>query len=497
MRLDKIIEGIKGTTQLEGRVSVDIKGVACDSRLVREDWLFIAVKGSNFDGGDFIDEAIDRGASAVVLSKLHKNKICTLRRGVTFIFVDNDRKVLSDIAKIFYGDISNKMFLAGITGTNGKTTISYLLEGLFKAVSRETGVIGTVNYRFKDRLIPALNTTPGIIELYSLLNSMYKKGVKNCVLEVSSHSLDQGRVDGFLFDVAVFTNLTNEHLDYHKDIKHYLHSKMKLFEKIKKGGHAIINIDDGYANDIIEKVRLNKDVNIVTYGIEKKADVYAKDIDFGSLGLMFKLCSRFHRGAVNVNSSLIGRHNVYNILAAASCALTMGVDLSDIATAMKGISNLPGRLEKIECGQDFLVFVDYAHTEHGLQNVLKALRELEPKRLFTVFGCGGNRDVSKRPGMGRISHELSDKVFITSDNPRNEDPRDIIEHILSGIRSDNNNFTVEIDRFKAIELALEEATKGDIVLIAGKGHETYQIFKDVTLPFDDREVVKKILHSKL
>ena len=489
MRLKRILKNLDGLKGIEGETSLEINGLACDSKAVRDGFLFVAVRGSRFNGADFIDEAIQRGAKAIILESDNK-KAYAFKRGSTFIYTDDARRALSQSSMAFYGDISAKMRLIGVTGTNGKTTTTYLLERLFNKIGEDTGVIGTINYRFGDRLIPAVNTTPGVLELYSLLSSMRKQGIKNSIIEVSSHSLEQGRVGTLGFDIAVFTNLTSEHMDFHKDMKSYLSSKMKLFSKIKQDGHAVINKDDASSGDIIKRVSSEKKARVLTYGISDTADVRAQDIRFSFQGLEFKLC---HKECIDIRSKLIGRHNVYNILASASCGIAMGIAMKDIARAVEEVSGLPGRLEKIDCGQDFLVFVDYAHTENGLESVLKTLRELEPKRLLVVFGCGGDRDRSKRPNMGRVSSELSDKMFITSDNPRNEDPMRIIDEITSGIGTKNNNYIIELDRFKAIDLALKEAKRGDIVLVAGKGHETYQIFKNTTLPFDDREVIKRIL----
>jgi UDP-N-acetylmuramoyl-L-alanyl-D-glutamate--2,6-diaminopimelate ligase len=494
MKLKMILQGISEMRKIQGKESLEIKGLSCDSKVVKEGYLFIAVRGSRFNGADFINEAIDRGAKAVILES-EENKSHIFKRGITFIYVENARLALAQACKVFYGDISSNMRLVGITGTNGKTTTTYLVESLFNKIGEKVGVIGTINYRFGDRLIPALNTTPGALELYSLLDSIYRKDIRNCILEVSSHSLEQGRVDTLNFDIAVFTNLTNEHLDFHKNLENYLASKMKLFTKIKEGGFAIINKDDSSSEKIIENIKKEKKANIITYGIGKGADVYAKDINISLQGLKFRLCHR-DGDSIEIKSELIGQHNVYNILAASACGVSIGMVLEEIASAIEKVWFLPGRLEKVDCGQDFLVFVDYAHTENGLENVLKALRLVRPRRLLVVFGCGGDRDRSKRPKMGKISSELCDKIFITSDNPRGEEPKDIIKEIIDGISTKKDNFVVEVDRFKAIELALEEAREGDIVLVAGKGHETYQIFKDITVPFDDREVVRRILRSQ-
>ena len=492
MRLKDLIKDLRGLRKIEGKVSLQIKGLASNSKKLKEGDLFVAVKGPRSDGALFIDEAINRGARAVVLESQPKDGR-VFRRGVTFIYVDDAKAALSLIARKFYKDISGKLCLVGVTGTNGKTTVTYLLENLFKENSEKVGVIGTINYRFGNRMIPALNTTPGILDLYSLFENMRKDDVKKCILEVSSHSLDQGRVDGLSFDAAIFTNLSSEHMDYHKNIEDYFTAKLKLFSKIKKGGHAVVNADDFYSKNIIDTVLKEKNAKVVTYGIKHKADVCAEGIKISLEGIIFKLCSKISpKVSFEVVSPLIGRHNVYNILACAATGIAMSMDPDKIKKAIEDFTGLPGRLEKIDSGQDFLVFVDYAHTENGLENVLKTLKELKPRRLLTVFGCGGDRDKGKRSDMGKVSSIFSDKTFITSDNPRSEEPMDIAGEIAEGI-SDKNNYSIEIDRFKAIQKALKEAEKGDIVLVAGKGHETYQIFKDTTVPFDDREVIRKVL----
>jgi len=510
VKLKKIIDNLTGIIKVEGRVNFEITGIACDSKAVRPGYLFAALKGSKVNGADFIDEAIERGAGAILLDAGDEG---IFKRGGAFIYVKDSKPALAQACQAYFGDISGKMRIVGVTGTNGKTTITYLLESLFKSMGEEAGVIGTVNYRFGRRLIPAVNTTPGSLELYSLLSGMRKKKIKNCVMEVSSHSLALGRTDTLKFDAAIFTNLTREHLDFHKDMEDYLNAKLKLFEKIKKGGFAVINTDDPAAAKVMEKVKSEGMANIITYGIDSEADVTAKDINLSRGGIKFRLfvSSRLSpplqqwRGSleqyssseveknIEIQSNLIGRHNIYNILASIGAGLAIGMDLKDIAKGVDTMKGLPGRLESVACGQNFSVYVDYAHTEDGLENVLKSLRELKPGKLISVFGCGGNRYRFKRPGMGRISTELSDTVFITSDNPRNEEPMDIINEITKGIDSKKDNYAVEPDRFIAIKKALAGAHAGDIVLVAGKGHETYQIFKDTTIPFDDREVVKRIL----
>ena len=502
MKLKKIIDNLDGVIKVEGKTNLEITGIACDSKAVKPGYLFVALKGSRVNGADFIDDAIGRGACAIMLDNGDKG---IFQRGDTFIYTKDARLGLSQASQAFFGDLSAKMRLVGVTGTNGKTTITYLMESMFQSKGEAVGVIGTVNYRFGRRLIPAVNTTPSSLELYSLLSGMHKEKIKNCIMEISSHSLEQRRVETLQFDAAVFTNLTREHLDFHKNMDEYLNAKLKLFSKIKKDGAAIINIDDPASEKIIQKVKAEGKAKIITYAIDREADIRALDINLSCKGSDFRIrhCEalpnvviarpKAEAISINIESYLIGRHNIYNILAAVGAGLAIGMSFEDIKKGIEALKTLPGRLESVGCGQNFSVYVDYAHTEDGLEKVLKSLRELKPARLITVFGCGGNRDRSKRPAMGKISTELSDTVFITSDNPRTEDPKDIINEITKGINPAKNNYIIEPDRFNAIKKAVLEAGDGDIVLVAGKGHETYQIFKDTTIPFDDREVVKRIL----
>lgn len=494
MKLKKIIDNLDGVVKVEGKTNLEITGIACDSKAVKPGYLFVALKGSRVNGADFIDDAIERGACAIMLDA-GDNGI--FKRGDTFIYAKDSRLGLSQACQAFFGDLSAKMRLVGVTGTNGKTTITYLMESMFQSKDEAVGVIGTVNYRFGRRLIPAVNTTPSSLELYSLLSGMRKEKIKNCIMEISSHSLEQKRVETLQFDAAVFTNLTREHLDFHKNMDEYLNAKLKLFSKIKNGGAAIINIDDPASEKIIQKVKAEGKAKIITYAIDREADIRALDIKLSCAGLKFNLGvaerALASSAPVEIESSLIGRHNIYNILAAIGAGISLGMNLTDIKKGVEALKTLPGRLESVGCGQNFSVYVDYAHTEDGLEKVLKSLRELKPAKLITVFGCGGNRDRTKRPSMGKISTELSDIVFITSDNPRTEDPKDIINEITGGISPAKNNYKIEPDRFHAIRKAMLASGDGDIVLVAGKGHETYQIFKDTTIPFDDREVVKRIL----
>ncbi len=391
------------------------------------------------------------------------------------------------MAAEFYGNPSEKIKVVGITGTNGKTTLSYLLEAILKEANKIPAVIGTINYRFKDKVIPSKNTTPGPIELQSMLSDMHGSGVDYCLMEVSSHALDQNRTKGIKFSSAVFTNLTQDHLDYHNTIENYFLAKAKLFTDLSSDAFAIVNSDDPFG------LRINglSSCEIVNYGIYNKADIIAGNIEFGISHTKFVL-----RGAgkeIKFKIRLIGLHNVYNILASVSWAIKEGFDLSVIKQAIEGFSCVPGRLERIDFKGLFSVYVDYAHTEDALDNVIRALKQLTRGRVIVVFGCGGQRDKIKRPKMGHVVTELADYAVITNDNPRSDDPLEIIEDIKKGIK--RQNYCVIMDRKDAIKKSLSMAGQGDIVLIAGKGHENYQILKDRALEFDDREVVRECLQS--
>ncbi len=502
MKLKELLKGIE-IEKFSGRNSIDIKGLQCDSKRVRPGDLFIALRGTKFDGHDFIEEAIERGASCLVVEDCNCNNCRGALRlpyyynlqkevAASIVEVKDTRKILSELVKSFYSKAIKDIKLVGVTGTNGKTTITYLLESILKSSGTRCGVIGTINYRFLDRIIPAQNTTPGILDIYNLLDQMRKDNIDYCVLEVSSHSLDQGRIDGLLFNSGIFANLTPEHLDYHKTLKDYLDAKVKLFRQVKGDGYSIINIDDAFSGEVIGQV-LKRGLKLLTFGIKNKADAMAEDINESIKGLAFRV--DFCGKKFKISSPLIGLHNVYNILAAFCCAYSLALDFSKIVEGIERLSFVPGRLEKIDSPQGFFIFVDYAHTEDGLKNALLSLRKLCKKKLRVVFGCGGERDRTKRPLMGRLAATLADRVFITSDNPRGEDPETIASEIVNGIPQDKKNFEVIIDREQAIKTAVSESTEEDILLIAGKGHEVFQIFKDRAVPFDDREIVRRILEG--
>ncbi len=483
MRIKQLIETQDTLKTCSNFEDFEVRGISCNSKNVGENFIFVAVKGSREDGNRFIDEAISKGAKAIIVQSA---KAQTSKK-VPFIEVKDVRKALAKLAAEFYGKPSREIKVVGITGTNGKTTVSYLIEALLKEAGATPAVIGTINYRFKDKIIPAKNTSPGPIELQSFLSDMLKEGINYAIVEVSSHALDQNRIEAIDFHSAIFTNLTQDHLDYHKTLKNYFRAKAKLFKDIDSNAFVIINNDDKYAR----KLKKITAARIITYGIENNAEVSAKDIRFDYQHTEFCLLSP--QGKINLRSQLIGRHNVYNILATVAWAQKEGLDLSIIKSAIERLSFVPGRLERIDFDGNFGVFVDYAHTEDALRNIIQTLRCLSCNRLIVVFGCGGERDRTKRPKMGRVVSELSDFAIITNDNPRSEDPEAIIRDIKRGIRK--ANFCVIPERMEAIKKSLSVAKLGDIVLVAGKGHETYQILKDKILHFDDRQAVRECLKS--
>lgn len=483
MKLSELIKNIDKYDIVANSGDFQVKGLSCDSREVMRDFVFVAIKGTHEDGHKFIDSAIERGARAIVLDSLVKNK----PDSVSIIQVKDARRALAQLSSSFWGDPSSKINVVGVTGTNGKTTITYLIEAILKEAKINPAVIGTVNYRIKNKIIPSRNTTPGPVELQPMLSSMIKEGAAYAVMEVSSHALDQGRVEGIKFHSAIFTNLTQDHLDYHLSLENYFLAKTKLFRGLNPESFAIINSDDAYA---VKLKKLTK-AKIVTYGIVNRADVMAEEIkfDIGHTEFMLKTAA----SKKLIRSRLIGRHNVYNILASIAWALKEGLGLSMIESAIAKFNTVPGRLERVESKGKFSIFVDYAHTEDALKNVINTLRPISSGKIIVVFGCGGERDISKRPKMGHIVTELADYAVITNDNPRSEDPDKIINDIRKGISK--NNYCVIPDRKEAIIKSLTLANDNDIILIAGKGHETYQILKDKTISFDDREVVRQCLKS--
>ncbi|MBF0521659.1 MAG: UDP-N-acetylmuramoyl-L-alanyl-D-glutamate--2,6-diaminopimelate ligase [Candidatus Omnitrophica bacterium] len=484
MKLEQLLQGIyKGHLDacFEGR---EISSISCDSRGVTAGTLFVAVDGTQLKGSDFIDSAIEKGAGVIIFGsevpkKNFKTDVCYLR-------VDDPKEFLKKITLKFYSNPSLDVRVIGITGTNGKTTTTYLIESILKTVGKASGVVGTINYRVAGQVVPSKNTTPGFIDNQKILAQLREEHIPYCVMEVSSHGLDQGRVDAIDFKQAIFTNLTNDHLDYHGTMEKYFEAKAKLFTSLSSKAVAIINKDDPFADQFMKA----SSAKVLTYSVDTEADICAKNIHLDVSRMTFELNTP--KGKIVISSPFVGKHNIYNILAAASSAFAEGISLEDIKKGVEALHCVPGRLEPVVCGQSFPVLIDYAHTPDALENVLKTLRQFKNLKVILIFGCGGDRDKTKRPMMGKVASRLADFSIITTDNPRSEDPEDIIKQIVAGV--EGKNYQVIVDRTQAISEALRIAKRGDVVLIAGKGHETYQIFKDKTIDFDERKVIKDFLH---
>jgi UDP-N-acetylmuramoyl-L-alanyl-D-glutamate--2,6-diaminopimelate ligase len=488
--LNEITGGLE--YELYGDPEAKVSGIKYDSREVLKGDMFVCFEGTRTDGKLFVSDAIARGAGVVVAGE----KI-DCPPGVTLLVIKDRQKALPVLSANFYDNPSRKLTLIGITGTNGKTTTTYLIESIFRRAKIPVAVLGTVNYRVGDRIFSPKTTTPQASDLQYMLDLAVKSGIKAVVMEVSSHALALGRVDRCEFDVGIFTNLTRDHLDFHKTMDGYFNEKMKLFkmlsgESAKKGGKfAVINRDDSYGSAISGEAG----VPVITYGLNRKLDVSANNVKMNHSSMGIRIYTK--EGNIDISTQLVGKYNIYNILAACACAITQGIGPEDIKAGIESVKSVPGRLERVDCGQPFTVLVDYAHTDDALYNVLSTIRELKPKRVLTVFGCGGDRDRSKRPLMGEVAVNLSDYAIITNDNPRSEDPQKIVLDIEVGIRKKGKeNYKVVLDREKAISEIINMADKNDIVLLAGKGHENYQIIGSSRIPFSDREMACKYLRER-
>jgi UDP-N-acetylmuramoyl-L-alanyl-D-glutamate--2,6-diaminopimelate ligase len=491
-------EIIRGTNiiKFDGYDGLEISGVSIDSNKVKEGYLFVALKGEKTDGHEHIESAFRNGAKAFLVEDRPEKSF----PGVSVIEVADSRESLARVSANIYGHPTKELSLAGVTGTNGKTTITYLLESIWKAENKTAGVIGTIEYRFGDNKIEAPMTTPESLDLMRILREMRASGVNYAAMEVSSHAIDRKRVMECHFDAAVFTNLTQDHLDYHGTIENYFDAKKKLFTKLlrdseKKNKFSVINIDDPYGREILK----DAPETVVTYSIkDKTASVFAERWRVSEKGISALVNTPY--GKLEVDSRLFGEHNLSNILAAVSASLSLGSSTASVESAISRFSNVPGRLERVENPLDFQILVDYAHTPDALRNVLLAVRPLTKGSLILVFGCGGDRDRTKRPKMGVIGRDLSDILIVTSDNPRTESPEEIIDDIERGVlecsAGDKPYFRMS-DRKEAIKKALSIAGGKDIVLIAGKGHEDYQIIGAKKFPFDDRTVAGDILKEML
>lgn len=474
MKLSQILDGVKILNTYE---DIEVADVTQDSRLVKEGSLFVCVKGAAFDGHNVADDMLKKGAAAVVVER-----DLGLDRQ---IIVENSRAVFSPICANFYSNPAKKLKLIGLTGTNGKTTTTFLIKQILENSGKKVGLIGTVQNMICDEIYPAKYTTPDPYELQKLFAMMVDAGCEYCVMEVSSQALAQGRVNGLHFAVGVFTNLTQDHLDYHKTWENYFNSKRMLFESCDI---AVTNADDEYGLEIVKGLDFKK---LITYAVDTNhADFVAKNVSFKANGVEYELVGD---NIGRCYCPIPGRFSVYNSLCAATVALALGIEFDKVLAAISKSNGVKGRIEVVPCNRDFTIIIDYAHSPDGLENIITSLKEIAKGRVVTVFGCGGDRDKTKRPKMGKIAAELSDFCVVTSDNPRSENPSEIIKDILVGMEGIDTPYEVVELRRDAIAYAINNAQKDDIILLAGKGHETYQILPTGTIHFDEREVVAEVL----
>lgn len=462
--------------------SIDIKdfevnGVFCDSRRVTKDSVFVCIVGSAMDGHNFAKSAYDNGAGAIV---------CERDLGLSNqIIVEDSKAVYSTLCAAYFGNPAKSLKLIGVTGTSGKTSVTYMTKSLLEKQGKKVGLIGTIQNIIGNETLPAKNTTPDAYELQSLFSLMLKAGCEYVVMEVSSHALDQKRVYGLEFEAAIFTNLSQDHLDYHITIENYLQAKLKLFKMTKM---AIVNVDDEYADKVIEAC----DCPVITFSAQRnEADYTAKEIKFNPDSVSYELVTNNNIGRVKISTP--GIFSVYNSMAAGIAGITIGIPFNEVVASLREVATVKGRVELYPCDKDFSIVIDYAHTPDELENVCSMFNKIKKGRLVTLFGCGGDRDKTKRPIMGEVVSRLSDFAVVTSDNPRSEDPDAIIEDILVGMKDKKTPYKVIANRAEAIEYAIKNAKKDDVILLAGKGHETYQILNTGTIHFDEREVIEKVL----
>jgi UDP-N-acetylmuramoyl-L-alanyl-D-glutamate--2,6-diaminopimelate ligase len=487
-RLNALFEGVEVSIAAAAE-ELEIRQVACDSRKVRPRALFFALHGAKADGNAFIRDAVSRGAIAIASEEAAPP---TLPASVAWIQVRHARKALASAAANFFDHPANALQLVAVTGTNGKTTTTSLVDAILSASGEKTGLFGTIAYHTPLGDYPAPNTTPESVELQGFLAEIRDAGGRYAVLEASSHSLAMDRLWGCHFAAAVFTNLTREHMDYHKTFEEYFAAKRHLFEGTGAGAPetAIVNVDDEYGKQLAGLAK-----KTVSYALESDADITARKFHLSFDGLSFS--AQTPDGKIQVTSPLVGRINVYNILAAIGATQALGISNETIAAGIRNLESVSGRFQRIDLGQPFLVIVDYAHTDDALENLIRTARELNSKgRIITLFGCGGEKDRTKRPVMGEVTGRLSDLTILSSDNPRAEDPLKIISDIIVGLQKTGGKYLIEPDREKAVALAMDEARAGDMVLLAGKGHENYQMLAGGTVEFDDREVARRALRER-
>ncbi len=485
MILSDLLKNVNHTL-IQGDLTANIETLTIDSRKAFENSLFVCIKGLTVDGHSFIPKAYAQGCRCFLCEEKTEN----VPDDAAVILVENSRKALAQIAAQFYGRPSEKFNLIGVTGTNGKTSSTYFMEEILKAVGHKTAVIGTVEIRIGDEKLDlhlATSTTPDTIELNQIFAYMAEKGVDDVIMEVSSHSLALNKVDGVDFDLGIFTNLTQDHLDFHKTMENYCLAKARLFKMCKKG---VVNADDEWSGKITE----NADCEIKTFGIKNDCDLKAENIQYYPDKVTFTVDIKGSKTDFVLN--VPGRFSVYNALGVIAAAVSLGIETADIQKGISNIKGVPGRIQSIPNDKGINVIVDYAHTPDGVENILTAVREFTKNRVIAVFGCGGDRDKTKRPIMGEIAARLADYCIITSDNPRSEDPQQILKDIEVGVKPVTDKYEMTADRRDGIFRAVMQAEKGDTVVIAGKGHEDYEIFKDRTIHFDDTEVAKEALEEK-
>jgi UDP-N-acetylmuramoyl-L-alanyl-D-glutamate--2,6-diaminopimelate ligase len=487
MQLKKLVTATQ-VQGVEGTLDRDVTSIAYDSRMVRPGAIFFALPGTRTSGADYVEQAVERGAEVVVSEQEQ------IRSRATNLRVANARVAMADLAAAFYGNPSKKLKVAGVTGTNGKTTTTFLIKHLCDTALKRCGLIGTVRYEVGERVLPAARTTPESADVQDLLWQMGAAGCKTAAMEVSSHALVQERVRGVDFEVGVFTNLTQDHLDFHGSMDAYFDAKCRLFEQLAarsgKAGRGVVNLDDRFGSQLIQRFR--GQIPWATYGQGIQADYRASNVRMDLQGTQFQLDA--HGKSYLVRLPLIGMFNVYNALAAIAAAHGLGVEVRAAVQALANAPAVPGRMEPVPVKRQYRVFVDYAHTDDALANVLRTCRELKPARLIVVFGCGGNRDRGKRARMGAVAEQLADYAVVTSDNPRGEDPMEIISEIRSGMTLGRHE--VVVDRREAICRAVALARPRDIVLIAGKGHEQTQEIQGVSIPFNDVSVARRAVEER-
>jgi len=485
LKLAEIIQKIH-PVEIQGDLNVEITGITQDSRMVVLGDLFICTKGTKIDSHQFLEQVAASGAVAAIVEDFPAETY-----GMTIVQVEQISLVLKELAGAFYSYPDQQLQLIAVIGTNGKTTSTYLVKSILETAGYQVGLIGTNTNLIKDQPIATSNTTPGVLELQKLFAQMVAAGVEYVVMEVSSHSIAQGRIAGLNFKSGIFTNITQDHLDYHKTFEEYLRVKTQFFVDLPENSWAAINLDDPNGSGIAAQTK----AKVIYYGIEAQADIRAENVQVMPTGASYTVVTTL--GQLELKLSLTGYFNVYNSLGALAVGLSLGLDLESIKNGLEKVTGVPGRFQLVSGCNSFGVIVDYAHTPDGLENVLNTARKLNPKRLLLTFGCGGDRDRTKRPIMGALAAKLADLTIITSDNPRSEDPHQIIAEVEKGFQVlSSAKYLIEVDRATAIQKLISLAEPGDIVLIAGKGHETYQIFADHTIHFDDREIAQEALEAK-